>query len=107
MSLKTSEVQRNLDSQVRIFGLEVFDLLAALMFGAMMNLIFGKTEIGKILALGFPAIMIVSIHFVKRNRPQGYLIHLIRYRLTPGRYSAGSGSDLEIKMKSSPIKGKK
>ena len=37
-----------------------------------------------------PAVGALILLFIKRNKPDGFLIHLIRFYLRPGKFSAGT-----------------
>jgi hypothetical protein len=89
LELKTSTVHRKLDRKLKIAGLEAPDLLAVLMFGAIMNLIFGQTALALPIVIILPSVMLLVLYFGKRDKPDGYLLHLLRFYFTPGFYSAG------------------
>lgn len=89
MTIRTSVVHRNLDAKIKVVGLEVHDLLFVLIFAAVMNLIFGQTFLAPYLVFFVPLLMAGILFVVKRNKPDRYLIHLFRYLLSPGFYSAG------------------
>lgn len=90
MDIQTSTVHRRLDAKVKIVGLELYDLLFVLIFAAVMNLIFGQTAIGTLMVFVIPSVMAAIFYFVKRNKPDGFLIHLLRFHLESGFLSAGS-----------------
>ena len=95
MDLNQSVVHRKLDSKLKIVGLEVHDLLFVLLFAAIMNLIFGQTALGFYLVFVVPSIMAGILFLAKRNKADGYLIHLIRYYVDDGKYSAGNDNKNE------------
>lgn len=97
MILHSSTVHRRLDAKIKIVGLEAHDLLFVLLFAAIMNLIFGQTPFGTIMVFAIPMLMAFILFFIKRNKPENYLIHLIRFHLEPGHLSAGRTEILEIK----------
>ena len=90
MKLNQSIVHRKLDSKLKIVGLEIHDLLFVLLFAAIMNLIFGQTAIGFYLVFVVPSIMAAILFIAKRNKPDGYLVHVIKYYTNAGTFSAGS-----------------
>jgi hypothetical protein len=55
--------------------------------------------------IALPSLMLVILFVGKRDKPDGFLIHLVRFYLTPGFLSAGEESKFEEKMRS-PIFGK-
>jgi uncharacterized membrane protein AbrB (regulator of aidB expression) len=105
LDIATSKVHRKLDAKLKIAGLEAPDLLSVMIFAAVMNLFFGRTSLALPLALVLPSLMLLGIYFGKRDKPDGFLIHLARFYLTPGFLSAGEESKFEEKMRK-PIFGK-
>jgi hypothetical protein len=99
MDLDTSTVHRKLDAKLKIAGLEAPDLLFVLIFAAVMNLFFGRTSLALPLVIVLPSILLGVLYIGKRDKPDGYLLHLLRFYLTPGFYSAGEESAFEEKMK--------
>ena len=75
---------------MKIVGLEIHDLLFVLLTASVMNLIFGRTRLALYLVFLLPGLMAVGLFFAKRNKPERYLIHLLRYTLSPGFFSAGA-----------------
>ena len=86
--LKTSRVHRKLDAKLKILGFEIMDLLAILMLAAVNNLFLGRTSFAPVFVLVIPSLLAAVLYFVKRNRPEGFLLHWLRYVTTPGVYSA-------------------
>ena len=98
MEFNHSQVYRNLDAKMKIMGLEALDLLLVLVVAGFFNLFFGHTSLSLPLGVGVPAFMFFVLLFSKKNKPENYLQHLIRYHLTPGFYSAGAKSKDENHM---------
>lgn len=92
--LKTSTVHRNLDAKFKIGGIEAADLLAVLLTGAVMNLIFGRLSIGPIFIFGVPGILFFALYFGKRGKPEGYLMHALKFFISSGELRAGECEDL-------------
>ena len=92
--LKTSTVHRNLDAKFKIGGVEAADLLAVLLSGAVMNLIFGQMSIGPIFIFGVPALLFCILYFGKRGKPEGYLMHALKFYISSGELRAGEPEDL-------------
>lgn len=92
--LKISTVYRKLDAKFKIGGVEATDLLAVLLLGAVMNLIFGRLSIGPIFIFGIPGALFCALYFGKRGKPEGYLMHAIKYYISPGEIHAGEKEDL-------------
>ncbi|MBX3034584.1 MAG: hypothetical protein KF865_11725 [Bdellovibrionaceae bacterium] len=105
MEIQTSNVHRKLDAKLKIAGLEAPDLLFVLIFAAVMNLFFGRTSLALPLVLVLPSVMLFTLYIGKRDKPDGFMIHLARFYLTPGFFSAGEESKFEDKMRK-PIFGK-
>lgn len=87
--LDSSVIHRGLDRKLKLFGFEVFDLLFVLVFASVMNLLFGRTFLSLYLVFCLPLLILVFLYFGKRGKPQGFLVHWLRFYLTPGFYSAG------------------
>lgn len=103
--LRTSTVHRNLDSKLKILGMEAQDLIFIMLFASVMNLIFGKTALSFVLVFIVPLIMGIILFFAKRGKPENYLIHLIRYYVTSGYYSCALDSKEHQKMQGKIYEG--
>ena len=68
--------------------------VAVLFTAAVMNLIFGQFSFGPIFIFGIPAVLFFVLYFGKRGKPDGYLLHAIKYYLSPGELWAGEKEDL-------------
>ena len=87
--LKTAVVHRNLDRQLKLFGMEVQDLILLALLASVLNLIFGNTPIGGYMTF-VPSLGLGAVLFVcKRGKPDGYLVHFLRYCFEPEFFSAG------------------
>jgi hypothetical protein len=93
--LKTSTVHRKLDAKFKIGGMEAADLLAVLILGAVMNLIFGQLSIGPIFIFGLPGILFFVLYFGKRGKPEGYLFHALKFYISPGELKAGEPGEID------------
>lgn len=89
MELQRSSVHRGLDVRMKVAGMEAIDLIATLILGASLNIF----HLPSLLVIGLPGAALVILYFGKRNKPDGFLVHLARYYLTPGHYSAGQQSE--------------
>jgi len=92
MDLNSSRIYRKLDAKWRIGGVELPDLLFVLIFAAAMNLFFGRTILVIPLVFIIPILLLIILYFGKKNKPNGFLVHLIRFYITAGFYSAGQDS---------------
>ncbi len=98
MEIQKSTVHRGLDVRMKVAGMEAIDLIATMILSAILNL-FGLPSL---VVIGLPAVVLSALYFGKRNKPDGFLIHLARYYLTPGHYSSAqpstSGEKLDFKI---------
>jgi len=101
LDLEQSKVHRNLDGAIKVMGLEAPDLILVLMVAAIMNLFFGQTNLVLITVFGIPLLLLFTLYFGKKGKPDGYLIHLLRYLMTPSFYSAGVRPNFLERMKTS------
>lgn len=90
IELRSSAIHRNLDSKIKVVGMEVHDLILVLIFAATMNLLFGRTSLSFVFVIVLPGIVGLTLYFIKRNKPEGYLSDYVRYHLSPGWYSAAT-----------------
>lgn len=92
MSLLVTKVPRNLDNRLKLFGFELADLLLIFLYLSLSNLFFGPTR------LKFPVVWLgtlalaCTLYFIKRGKPEGYLQHLIQFKLRP-TVLIGGGAD--------------
>lgn len=93
MTLRTSAVHRNLDAKFKIGGIEAADLLAVLLLGAVMNLLFGRLSVGPIFIFGLPGLLFCALYFGKRGKPEGYLMHALKFHVSSGELRAGETED--------------
>ena len=98
MELQTSTVHRNLDARLKILGYELFDLLAILIFAAVMNLVFGRSSLSFMMVFILPGVLAFVIYYGKRGKPDNFLVHCVRYYLLPGALASGDRCRNEEKM---------
>ena len=94
-------MHRNLGGQIRVLGLEAPDLIFVLLVAAIMNLIFGQTRFVLLAVFGVPSLILASLYIGKKGKPDGYLIHLLRYLIMPNFFSAGESPNIPQRMKAS------
>jgi len=99
LGLEQSKVHRNLDGTIKVMGLEAPDLILVLLVAAVMNLFFGQTRLVLITVFGIPLLLLFTLYFGKKGKPENYLVHLARYLVMPSFYSAGSESVKRERMK--------
>ncbi len=86
--LNTTPVSQCLDKRLTIMGFEIPDLLAVFLLLAVLNFLFANS--GHVLLLVWlpPTALALILRYGKRGKPDNYLLHLLRYQVTPGAYSA-------------------
>lgn len=104
MGLDRSVVHRNLDSKVKIAGMELFDIITVGAFASTMNLIFGQTNMAGIMVFGFPALLAFVIYLGKKGKPERYLQDLIRFSVFPGVFCVGEELSNEIRRQQVVVK---
>jgi len=93
--LNTSTVHRKLDAKFKIGGIEAADLLSVLLAAAVLNLFLGRFSFGPIFIFGIPGILFFVLYFGKRGKPEGYLLHALKFYLLPGVLHAGSKEEIQ------------
>ncbi|MDE3270104.1 MAG: hypothetical protein OYH77_07455 [Pseudomonadota bacterium] len=93
MTINTSTVHRNLDAKFKIGSIEAFDLLIALIAGAVMNLCFSGTTLELPLVIGVPVLVLATLYFSKRGKPEKHMLYLMRFYLAAGFFAAGQELD--------------
>lgn len=86
--------------------MEAPDILGVLIFASIMNLFFGRSDLSFFFVIILPLALLVILYFGKRGKPDGYLIHLARYYLTAGYYSAGNNQNETKNILTKRINGK-
>ena len=86
--LDSSVVHRNLDTKLKIVGLEALDLLLVLVLSAIMGLFFDGGKLGFIFIFLVPVTLLVSLFIIKRNKPDGYIKDVLKFYIGRGHYSA-------------------
>lgn len=84
----SSVVHRNLDTKLKIVGLEALDLLLVLILSAMMGLFFDGGKVGFIFIFLGPLGLLTTLFIIKRNKPDGYIKDALKFYLGRGHYSA-------------------
>lgn len=88
-----SSIHRHLDAKIKIWGMEAPDLLFCLMLFAFMSLLFGGTFLEIPLTLGVPTGCLIILFITKRDKPEDYLKHFVKYHITSGHYSCQERKD--------------
>ncbi len=88
MDLITSKTFRCLDRKAKIMGFELFDVLMIGVVLSAMNLFVGNIPF-RLLVTWTPALMLAGILRIgKRGKPENFLLHYVRFHLSPNYYCA-------------------
>ena len=104
--LDSSTVHRNLDTKLKIAGLEALDLLLVLVLSAIMGLFFDGGKLGFVFIFLFPVSLLVSLFLIKRNKPDGYIKDILKFSLGRGHYSASEELKNQMKIRTQIMKRK-
>jgi len=104
--LDSSVVHRNLDTKLKIVGLEALDLLLVLVLSAIMGLFFDGGKMGFIFIFLFPVTLLVSLFIIKRNKPDGYIKDILKFYIGRGHFSASEELKNQNRMMNRIIKRK-
>ena len=88
MSLRTEPTSQSLEKKLLIMGFEVPDVLAIFLLLSILNFLFGQTNY-KLFLVWLPVLTVAIILRVgKRGKPDNYLVHLAKFKLSPKYFSA-------------------
>ncbi len=88
MDLNTSTVYKCLEKKTLILGFEIFDLFALSIVLCVLNFLFDDSSY-KLFYTFIPTVLLGAfLKISKKGQAEGYLLHLLRYHMTPGIYSA-------------------
>ncbi len=88
MEIQSTPVSRCLDKKMVIFGYEVPDLLMIFLMLSVLNFLFGMTSM-KLILVWLPTIALaLTLRLSKRGKPDNYLVHWMRFQISPGHLSA-------------------
>ncbi|MBF0362741.1 MAG: hypothetical protein HQK49_17110 [Oligoflexia bacterium] len=97
--LRNSIVHKNLEMKIKLLGVELADILLVLFLSSVMNLIFGRTSISWIMVFIIPLIVGITLHLGKKNKPDNFIFHFIKYHLLPGQFVAREKALYEEKLR--------
>lgn len=86
--MRVTSVSKCLDKKLQMFGFEMPDLLAIFLSLSTLNLLFGSHPYKFLFVWIPPAILAVVLRIGKRGKPENFLIHWLRFQISPGVYSA-------------------
>ena len=72
--------------------METHDLIFILLFASAMNFIFGGTKLAFYLVFLLPSLIVFVLWIGKRGKPDGFLVHWLRYYFQAGHFAAGGES---------------
>jgi hypothetical protein len=88
MSLRSEPTSQSLEKKLLIAGFEVPDVLAIFVLLSILNFVFGKTHY-KLFLIWLPVVAVAAVLRIgKRGKPDGYLIHLVKFHVSPKYFSA-------------------
>jgi hypothetical protein len=92
--IESSKVSRSLDRKTLILWLEITDIFALVTFCSILNIIFGGTHL-KVYCVYLPTLILgVTLVVAKRGKPEGFLLHFLKFHLQPKHLSCfESGPD--------------
>jgi len=83
--MHSTPVSKSLDKKLRVFGFEVMDLFVVFFGLSVLNLLFGNS----LVMVWLPSIMFaITLRLSKRGKPEKFIMHWMRYQITPATYSA-------------------
>ncbi len=88
MALETSEVYRCLEKKTRVFGFEIVDLFVVFSCLAFLNFLMRGLPYKFFLTWGPTAALALGLRLGKVGKPENYLAHLLRAKLSPPIFSA-------------------
>lgn len=88
MAIRSTPVSRCLDRKLQFMGYDMADLLAIFMLLSVLNFLFGQWP-GKFWFVWLPsAALAMTLRLAKRDKPEGFLQHWIRFQLRPKAFWA-------------------
>lgn len=82
--LEQNKVSKSLDRKLLIMGFEVPDLLVIFLLLSILNFFFGSSSYQLFLVWLPPALVALVLKIAKKNKPDNFLLHFIRYWVSPG-----------------------
>ena len=93
--MRITPINKSLDKKLKILGFEIPDILLIFIFIAFMNFIV-KDGATKFIYVWLPAaVFAIGIRFLKRNKPDNFLVHWIKYHLLPSGLRAFPRSSIQ------------
>jgi hypothetical protein len=84
LGLHSTSVSRCLEKKILFLGFELPDVLAIFLCLSVLNLLFGQSD-WKLALVWLPSTALaLGLRLAKRGKPDGFLIHWVRFQLRPG-----------------------
>lgn len=84
MEISTSTVYKCLEKKTLIFGFEIMDLFVLSFILCLLNFVFNDSAY-KLFYTFIPTFALAAgLRITKRGQADGFLVHWLRYHLTPG-----------------------
>ena len=77
--MKTSQVHRRLDAKLKVGGVEAADLVVVLFWPIIQIVFLGECLTVPASIFGIPLLLFVGLYFGRRGKPDGFLIHAIKF----------------------------
>jgi hypothetical protein len=101
--IEQSQVYKCLEKKTLILGFELPDLFALSLLLCVLNFIFATSDLKFFFTFGPVALLGILLRIMKNGKADNYLLHWLRYHISPGIYRAfplaGRNEFLKIKQK--------
>lgn len=88
MALQTSKVYKCLEKKTLIMGFEIAEVFILSFLTAVLHFVFAASKMKLLWSFG-PAILLgIFLRISKKGKPDNYILHWIRFHLSPGVYQA-------------------
>lgn len=88
MGINSSTVYKCLEKKTLILGFEIIDLFLLSFLLCLLNFLFSSSALKLFYTFGPTLIAGAFLRIMKQGKADGYLMHWLRYHLTPGIYRA-------------------
>lgn len=88
-----SSIHRHLDAKLKVWGMEASDLLLSVGIFALMSMIFEGTFLEIPMSIIFPVLLLGGLTWAKKNKPDDFLVHALRFYSSPGYFSCQDAKD--------------
>lgn len=90
MSLQTSKVYKCLEKKTLIMGFEIAEVFILSFLTAILHFVFSGAKLKLLWSFGPVIALGILLKITKRGKPDNYLLHWIRFHLSPGVYHSFS-----------------